>query len=270
MSYERERDVAQRAAREAGQLALQSLGQPGYQQWKGHGDVLVGAVLPIQDHIIQTIRAEFPHDAILAEESDDIPPLDADRLWIIDPIDGSLNFMQGIPHFSIAIALRAEGIFRVGVVYAPATHEMFHALQGQYARLNDEPITVQLLSEGEDAYHRAIVGTDVPGDLQRRQESLNIATLLGGQAVTLNAMGSPALGLCYVACGRYHAYYHTALKPWDVAAAAVILGESGGILTDILGGSWLHSTGGCIATNGIIHGWMVRAAKAVLERHNRQ
>ena len=269
MDYERIRDTAIRASREAGQLALQLLGQPGYQQWKGPGDVLVGSVLPIQDTIINTIRADFPDHAILAEESDDDPPLDSDPLWVVDPIDGSLNFMQGIPVFSIAIAFRHAGSYRVGVVYAPALNEMFHAIQGRYARLNDEPITVQQLSEGEDAYNRAIVGTDWPGEWSHRQDTVNIASLLGGQAVTLNALGSPALGLCYVAAGRYHDYYHTALKPWDVAAASVVLAQSGGVLTDILGGSWLYSTGGCIATNGIIHGWMVRATKAVLERHNR-
>lgn len=267
MSYEQMRDTAVRAARAAGELALQSLGQPGYQQWKGPGDVLVGAVLPIQAKIIEIIRADFPDHAILAEESDEIPPLDSEHMWVIDPIDGSLNFMQGIPYFSIAIAYRAEGIYRVGVVYSPATNEMFHAIHGQYARLNDDPITVQQLSEGEDAYNRAIVGTDWPGDWTTRHNSFNIAALLGNQAVTLNVMGSPSLGLCYVAAGRYHAYFHTALQPWDVAAASVILAESGGILTDILGGSWLYSQGGCIATNGIIHGWMVRAAKSVLERH---
>ncbi|MBI5302219.1 MAG: inositol monophosphatase [Chloroflexi bacterium] len=265
MDYSRALDTAMRAARQAGQLAIASLGNPGSQQWKGPRDLLVESALPIQQRIVDILQTDFPDQAILAEESEEPVPPDADPLWIVDPIDGSLNFSQGVPHFAISIALRDERVYRVGVVYDPCTDEMFHAIQGKYARLNDKPITVQLVAEGESAYDQAIVGTDLPGDMQERQQSLNIATLLATQAIALNAMGSPALGLCYVAAGRYHAYYHTTLKLWDVAAASVVLGESGGVLTDILGGSWLHSTGGYIATNGVVHGWVVRATKAVLE-----
>jgi myo-inositol-1(or 4)-monophosphatase len=196
-------------------------------------------------------------------------PAEVDPLWIVDPVDGSLNYYQGVPHFSISIAYREGGVDQVGVVYDPNTDEMFTAIRGRFARLNGRPITVQQVAEGESAYDQAIVGTDWPGGLQERHQSMNIATLLGTQAITLNAMGSPALGLCYVAAGRYHAYYHTHLKVWDVAAAAVVLGESGGILTDILGGSWLYSNGGYIASNGVIHGWMVRNTKAVLELKRR-
>lgn len=267
MDYQQILQTAQRAAREAGQLALATLGSPGYQEWKGQGDILVGGVLPIQERIIEIIRSDFPDHAILAEESDAPPPADSDPLWIIDPIDGSLNFYQNIPHFAISIAFREADVYRVGVVYAPCVDEMFHAIRGRHARLNDTPITVQQLSEGEDAYNRAIVGTDLPGEFTDRLACLNMATLLSSQAVTITMLGSPALGLCYVAAGRYHAYYHTALKLWDVAAASVILAESGGVLTDILGGSWQHSSGGYIATNGIIHGWLARTTQSVLNRH---
>ncbi|MBI5029378.1 MAG: inositol monophosphatase [Chloroflexi bacterium] len=270
MDYSLMLETAMRAAREAGQIALASIGKPEFQQWKGPRDLLVGSVLPIQQRIIDIIHAAHPDHAILAEESSENglsvgDSNEADPLWIIDPIDGSLNYYQGIPHFAISIAFRSEGVYQVGVVYNPCTNEMFSALHNRFARLNDQPIVIQQVSEGESAYDQAIVGTDLPGGMQARQVSLNIATLLATQAITINVMGSPALGLCYVAAGRYHAYYHTALELWDVAAASVVLSESGGILTDILGGSWLHSTGGYIATNGVIHGWMVRATKAVLE-----
>ncbi len=274
MDYMPMLDTAMRAARAAGQLALASLGRPGYQQWKGQRDLLVGSVLPIQQRIVDMIHSEFPEHAILAEEpamnlveeSEKLSLSDAKPLWLVDPIDGSVNFYQGIPHFAISIAYREDDIYRVGVVYTPSTDEMYHAVQGRFARLNGEPITVQQIFEGESAYDQAIVGTDWPGGMQERQQSLNIATLLATQCITVNAMGSPALGLCYVASGRYHAYFHTALQLWDVAAPSVVLGESGGILSDIRGGSWQHSTGGYLASNGMVHGWMLRNTLVVLDR----
>jgi myo-inositol-1(or 4)-monophosphatase len=266
MDYTPILNAAMRAAREAGQLAMASVGSPGYLQMKGPRDVVVGSVLPIQERIIDIIHSEFPAHSIIAEEGEVYSKDTGNPLWIVDPLDGSLNFSQGIPYFSISIAFRDENVYRVGVVYDPSRNEMFYAIQGLFARLNDEPITVRQFAEGETAYDNAIIGTDLPGGMKERQKSLNIATLLASQCITLTVMGSPVLGLCYVGAGRLHAYYHTALQLWDIAAASVILSESGGVLTDILGGSWQHSTGGYIASNGVIHGWMLRAAQAVL-RH---
>ena len=259
-------DLAVRAAREGGRMALAALGNPLFQQWKDTRDLLVGSVPPIQDQISSLLRAERPDDVIYAEEGAGDPPPAEGVVWIVDPLDGSLNYYQGIPHFAISIALRVDDIYEIGVVYDPCRNELFHAVRGKFSRLNDEPINVQLVAEGETAYDKAFVGTDWPGGMLQRQQSLNIATVLATQCITLSAMGSPALGFCYVACGRLHAYYHTTLQLWDVAAAAVILSEGGGVLTNIVGNSWRHSDGGYIATNGVIHGWLVRTTKAVLGR----
>lgn len=259
-------DTAMRAARDAGAMARASAGKPLYQKWKGARDLVTGSVLPIQQKILDIIHADHPNHAILAEESEEMPSTESDPLWVVDPIDGTLNFAQGIPHFAISIAYREEGVYRVGVVYDPFRDEMFHAVQGRFARLNDENIVVQQVAEGETAYDSAIVGMDLPGAFAERQQSLNIATLMAAQCTALTIMGSPALGFCYVAAGRLHAYFAMALQIWDVTAPSVILRESGGILTDIRGGSWLHTTGGYIASNGVIHGWMYRNALMVLER----
>lgn len=264
MDYSPMLETAMRAAREAGKLVRASAGNPLYQKWKGPRDVVVGSVFPIQQKILDTIKMDFPNHAILTEESDEPPSPDSDPLWIVDPIDGSLNFHQGIPHAAISIAYRDEGVYRVGVVFDPFRDEMFHSIMGRFARLNGESIVVQKVSEGEDAYDKAIVGTDLPGGISERMQGLSMASLLAAQCIGLVIMGSPTLGLCYVAAGRLHAYFAMALQLWDLAAASVILGESGGVLTDILGGSWLHTTGGYIATNGVIHGWMMRAAQTVI------
>jgi myo-inositol-1(or 4)-monophosphatase len=259
-------EVAVRAARESGKIVLARLGDPRYLRWKGHRDVVTGASMEVQDVILAIIRSEFPEHGILAEEGpeDEAMPVDAEHLWIVDPICGSLNFAQGIPHFAISIALRSQGSIRVGVVYDPCRDELFEATIDSPATLNGRVIFVQQISEGLEAFGKAVIGTDWPYGGERREQAVKIMSVFSEQVVECNAMGSPALGLCYVAAGRLHAYWHLDLKIWDVAAASLILQRAGGTLTDARGVTWLYSDGGYIASNSIIHGWTLRSILAVL------
>src|SRR3954447_5952057 len=147
-------EVAVRAATAGGQVALASLGKIDYQRWKGHRDVVTGATMEVQAAILDVLKAETPDFGILAEEGpeDEPLPLDAEHLWIVDPICGSLNFAQGIPYFAISVALRTQGAIRVGVVYDPCRDEMFAATLSGHSTLNGEPIGVQQISEGYDAF----------------------------------------------------------------------------------------------------------------------
>jgi myo-inositol-1(or 4)-monophosphatase len=262
-------ETAIAAAREAGALARARLGEPGYLRWKGIRDLVTGSVLEVQALLLERLRAAFPDHAILAEESADTPPADAEALWLVDPIDGTLNFAQGIPHFAICLGFRRRGVYRLGVVYDPCRDELFHAVRGRGAFLNGQPIVVEQVGEGVEAYERAVVGTDWPAPLERRKEALLVTRLLNVEVLDLSAMGSPALGLCYVAAGRLHAYFHLDLRLWDVAAAGVILEEAGGILTNAVGSSWEHTDGGYLASNGIIHGWMLRGIMPVVQMRDR-
>ncbi|MBF8306137.1 MAG: hypothetical protein HW398_1325 [Acidobacteria bacterium] len=239
--------VAVRAARAGGEVAKARLGDAGYLKWKGERDVVPEATFRVQDAIVSTILAEFPGAGILAEEGpEDAPlPLDAAHLWIIDPICGSLNFAQGIPHFAISIALRSEGNIRVGVVYDPCADELFEATTETPATLNGKNIFVQQISEGTEAWASAIVGTDWPRSGERREQARIIVGFM-------------------MAAGRLHAYWHLDLKIWDIAAANLILQRAGGILTDEKGMSWLFSEGGYIATNGVIHGWALNCIQPFL------
>ena len=259
-------EVAIRAARNGGEVALARLGKPGYLKWKGLRDVTSEASLEVQEAIIATLVAEFPDSGILAEEGpDDAPvPVDAEHLWIVDPICGSMNFVQGIPYFAVSIALRTAGNIRVGVVYDPCRDELFEATTETPAMLNGDKIVVQQISEGSEAWSAAIVGTDWPHGGERRGQARMIVGLMLDQVNALSLMGSPALGLCNVAAGRCHAYWHLDLKIWDLAAAVLILQRAGGILTDIHGNTWLYSEGGYIATNGVIHGWLLNCIHPVL------
>jgi myo-inositol-1(or 4)-monophosphatase len=259
-------EAAVRAAREAGQVALAHLGNPLYFTLKSRRDLLVGASLRVQDTIRAIVKEEFPEDEILAEEGpeDEPLPVGAERLWIVDPIDGSTNFFRGLPIFAISIAFRDASGMRLGVVYDPNRDELFTAVRGQGARLNNERITVDIAGEGEDAYDSSLIGTDLPGDTEGRVNGLRAAMHVGNRMLGLVMLGSPALGLCYVAAGRLHAYFHLKLQLWDVAAAAVILQEAGAIFTNGAGSSWLYSDGSYLATNGRLHGGMLRLLRAAL------
>jgi myo-inositol-1(or 4)-monophosphatase len=247
-------------------VALARLGKTDYMRWKSHRDVVSGGSLEVQDAILDVLRRETPDFGILAEEGpeDEPLPLDADKLWIVDPICGSLNFVQGIPYFGVSIALRTEGAIRVGAVYDPCRDEMFAATLSSRSTLNGETMSVQQISEGYDAFEKAWIGMDWPRDHDRLDKATQIASAMSRQIILLSAMGSPALGVCNVAVGRTHAYWALDLKIWDIAAAALILTRAGGTLTDEHGASWLFSTGGYIASNSIIHGWTLRSMQRVL------
>lgn len=266
MDMNRALEVAIQAAQKGGELARMRLGDPGYVTWKGHRDVVCETSFYIQNTIASTIQAAYPNAGILAEEGpEDAPlPVDAPELWIIDPICGSLNFVQGIPYFAVSLALRAEGNICVGVVYDPCRNELFAATLDGAATLNERRIYVQQFSEGIEAWSSAIVGTDLPHAGVRRQQARTIVGMMMDQVNECSLMGSPALGICNVACGRMHAYWHLDLKIWDIAAPSLILQRAGGVLTDAHGDSWLYSDGGYIATNAIIHGWTVNCIQAVL------
>lgn len=264
--------VAIRAARAGGEVARAHRDDPGFLRWKGSRDLQAGASIDVQTRIVDVIRQEFPDDAFLLEESNDEQPSapygsgdQAERLWIIDPICGSFNFNQGIPLYAVCVGCRAAGRDEIGVVYDPCNDELFQAKYGGGAYLNGQPIFVDQMSEGEDAYKRALVGTDLPGGVEERKKALFVNRSMGPEVTQVWMLGSPALGICYVAAGRLNAYFCLDLQLWDVAAAAVILKEAGGTLTDITGGPWIFSEGGQLASNGVLHGGMLRGIKPALD-----
>lgn len=251
-------ETAIRAARAGGQVALSRLGNPGYQKWKGPRDLFAEAVLDIQASIVRVIRQEFPDHHFLVEESEARQDEQADPLWIIDPIDGSLNFFHGLPLFAICVGFRTGGRYRVGVVYDPCRDELFQAVLNDGAYLNGQPIWVEQFADGLDAFQAAMVGTDLTGGQDEMKRAFQLTRIMATEVLNIRTLGSPALGLCYVAAGRLHAYYGLDhLKLWDIAAAAVILEEAGGVLTDIDGGPWFYAEEGYLATNGAVHGTML-------------
>ncbi len=269
-------ETAIRAARAGGQLALSRLGDPGYQKWKGPRDLLAGAVLDIQERVVDSIRQEFPDDRfLLGEAQTPQASLDSDQgeeerdprsdpLWIIDPLDGSVNFIVGFPVFAVSVGYRAEGVYRVGVVYDPCRDELFQAVVGGGAFLNGKRIGVSQIADTYEALRSAMVGTDWVGSDDEVKRAFQVGRFVADQVLQIRMLGSPSLGLCYVASGRLHAYYGLGhLGLWDIAAGAVILREAGGYVSDIDGEDWVYGGEGCLATNGGIHGRILAVISSV-------
>ncbi|HEX9141726.1 MAG TPA: inositol monophosphatase family protein, partial [Gaiellaceae bacterium] len=261
-------ELATRAAFRAGRLAMSKIGQPGYLKWRGRRDVIVGSAIEVQDVIVNVIREECPNDAILTEEGpeDEVVDVDAERLWIVDPICGSLNFAQGIPLFAVSIALRTSGVLRLGVVYDPMRDEMFSAQVGGPATLNNNPISARSTSFGPEFWDQAWVAADLPHDGPMLLEALRVFGLTAQEVQHQLVLGSPALGICYVAAGRLQAYWTLEARPWDVAAAGVIVQQAGGLITDGDGGSWIHSDGSYVAADAVTHQWSLKIIKTVRQQ----
>src|SRR5215471_4309053 len=269
-------EVAQAAARAGGEIARRRIDEPGqWFTWKRSRDPVVAQAQSVQDAIVATIKAAYPDHAILAEEGpeDEEMPVGADPLWIVDPICGSLNYMHRDPEYGVSVGFLADGAWQVGVVYEPERDATYAAIDGRGARLNDRLINVDQFADGAEAWQRAAVGIDWPSDMEARKEMLTVVTTILPVVESVRVIGSPALGLCYVAAGRLHGYSALDLRPWDVAPAGVILQSAGGTLTNFSGSSWYHAPdGGYVGSNSVVHGRLLQSAQAIiaLRRLNRQ
>ncbi|MDP6121992.1 MAG: inositol monophosphatase family protein [Rhodospirillales bacterium] len=212
----------------------------------------------------ETLRAELtkarPGYGFLVEEAGEIAGTDTSNRWIIDPLDGTTNFLHGIPHFAISIALERDGGLVAGVIYAPIADEMFWAERGAGSYVNDRRLRVSARSKMEDS----VFATGIPFKgvrdhaLFSRQLSAVMAVSAG-----VRRFGSAALDLAYVAAGRFDGFWENGLHPWDVAAGIVLVREAGGLVGDIGGGDDMLHGGSILATNDSFYepsGRMLRGA----------
>lgn len=194
--------------------------------------------------IVKELRRAYPTHAILAEESGAIGkgPL----VWVIDPLDGTHNYLRGIPHFSVSIALLEKGEPVYGVVFDPLRGELFTASKGDGAYLNDRRIRVGK----RENLGGAMIATGFPyRQRQHLDAQLDMTRALLGQAEDIRRSGSAALDLAYVAAGRYDGYFEIGLKPWDMAAGLLLVREAGGRYGDFAGRDGIPASGNIIAGN---------------------
>jgi myo-inositol-1(or 4)-monophosphatase len=202
----------------------------------------------------QVIRAELqrarPAYGLLLEESGRLPGTDTSNLWIVDPLDGTTNFLHGIPHFAVSIALERDGELFAGVIYSPVVDELFLAEKGGGAYVNGRRLRVSARRN----MNESIFATGIPfrglanHELFLRQLGAVMAVSAG-----VRRLGSAALDLAYVAAGRYDGYWENGLCPWDVAAGIVLVREAGGFVSDLSGGRRMLSGGGILAANAELH-----------------
>ncbi len=241
--------VARKAAEEAGGLLLESRGKNREVSHKsGPTDLVTQFDHASQDLIVSKISERFPDHSILAEEEVEIKGNEA--RWIIDPVDGTTNFVYNYPLFSVSIAVEVEGEIKVGVVHLPVLRETFWAVAGEGAWLNGEEIHVS----DTDSFKDSLLVTGFPYEKDLVPQAIETFSKLTRKTRGIRRDGSAAIDLSFVAVGRLDGFWELNLSPWDIAAGSLIVREAGGRVTDYQGGEHdIYHSPGIVASNGLIH-----------------
>jgi myo-inositol-1(or 4)-monophosphatase len=245
--------IGEAVIREAGRYLRDNLGRRVEVSLKGAVDLVTPFDLGAQEILVDRLSAAFPTHGFLAEEGLTRTG-SSDWRWIIDPLDGTTNYAHSFPVFSVTAALECAGRVVLGFVYDPMREEMFMASAGRGAFLNGAAIRVSGVSD----LGASLLATGFPYDL--RTSPVNNMGHWGRFIVRAQAIrrcGSAALDLSYVACGRFDGFWELKLKPWDVAAGALIVAEAGGRVSDFQGAEFRLAAPGILATNGRIHQGML-------------
>lgn len=223
---------------------------------KNHKDFVTDVDTAAEQAIIEVLSKAYPDHAFLAEESGASKNAndETEYTWIIDPLDGTTNFMHGFPQYSISIALSQRGVITQAVIYDPVRNDLFTATKGAGAYLNDKRIRVTKL----DRIANALLSTGyVAGNAKALDEYLKMYGIMAERCHGVRRPGSAALDLAYVAAGRLDGFYEKGLKPWDIAAGSLMVTESGGIVGEFSGESDYLYKGDIIAASPKIFGQMV-------------
>ncbi|NGP45537.1 inositol monophosphatase [Bacillaceae bacterium SIJ1] len=234
---------------------------------KNHLDVVTAIDVLTEKKIIAAIRENFPTHQIISEESQSsverFSLMDADDYsWIIDPIDGTVNFIHDIPHFAVSIGIVKNGEPIAGVVYGPQQGELFSAAQGKGAYLNGKKLSVSRRTMKESLVNTGYASKDWTTDSPLQYELKKIYA----KCRNIKISGSASLDLAYVASGRVDGFWQRNLYPWDLAAGSLLVSEAGGRLSNVVGETFDMKKGHILATNGVIHDELVTMLR---EENNR-
>ena len=249
-------NIAVRAARRAGDLIMRSMNRVHQLEVRSKdvNDFVTEVDLRAEAEIVEAIRTTFPDHGILAEESGRTDSKHGNKnaagedefVWIIDPLDGTTNFIHGFPQFAVSIGLKKRGIMECGVIYDPLRQELFTAARGDGAKLDDRRIRVtkQVTLEG------SLIGTGFPyrANMHWLDAYMGMFKDVTKQAAGIRRAGSAALDLAYVAAGRMDGFWELGLAPWDTAAGMLLITEAGGMVSDLGGNEYQHNGHICVGT----------------------
>lgn len=249
--------VAVDAAHRGGQKLMEHFERTQATKKSQSYNLVTEADIQSEKAIIDTILAAFPNHDILGEESSHLAspnndvPNESEYLWVVDPLDGTSNFVHGIQHFAVSIAMFQNGKPAVGVVLNPATEEVFFAKAGEGATRNGQLISVN----DESNLNETIVGVGFyyDRDTTMRATLDAITRFFEGDIHGIRRLGTASLDLCNVACGRFGAYFEYELAPWDFAAGWLVVTEAGGSVTDCKGLPLKLENSSVLATNNLLH-----------------
>jgi myo-inositol-1(or 4)-monophosphatase len=248
--------AAQKAARglkrDFGEVALLQVSR------KGPADFVSAADKKSEKTIFEELSRARPGYSFLMEESGEVVGADKTHVWHIDPLDGTTNFLHGIPHFAISIGLEREGQMVAGLVYNPVTDEMFVAEKGQGAFLNNQRLRVAQRSDIKEAV--VVCGIPHIGRGDHKLFLQEIAHVMA-QVAGVRRYGAAALDLAYVAAGRFDIYWERGISSWDMAAGSVLVREAGGYVSDVTGHSGYMATGDILAGNEAMQTQLVKLLK---------
>lgn len=241
-------NTAYKAARRAGDMMLRAAGNLSAVKVdsKAFNDFVSDIDRESENIIVGILQEAYPHHKITTEEAGQIGSSKAEYEWIIDPLDGTTNYLHGHPQYAVSMALLHKGVLQEALVYAPERNDLYTASRGQGALLNDRRIRVSARND----LNSCLIGTGFPVVEQSMLDTyLAILKDFIGKTAGARREGAAALDLCAVASGRLDGFFEFNLKPWDIAAGALIVQEAGGIVTDMQGNeSWL-ATGNIVAGN---------------------
>ncbi|WP_420465066.1 inositol monophosphatase family protein [Panacagrimonas sp.] len=242
-------NIAVSAARSAGNFIMRHQDRvPQLQiERKGRNDFVTMVDRGAEREIINTVHKAYPQHAILGEEGGKIG--DNEVVWIVDPLDGTTNFLHGFPHYAVSIGIQVKGRLEHGVIYAPCTQDLYIASRGSGATLNNRKIRVS----GAKDMDQALIGTGVPIRAVNLDAYIPMLRSVVANTAGVRRAGSAALDLAYVAAGRLDAFWELNLKPWDIAAGMVLVQEAGGFTSEIYGQPDPLSTGNILVATPKLH-----------------
>lgn len=258
--------VMERAARKAGRGLARDFGEVERLQvsTKGPSDFVSEADKRAESRIYEVLQEARPTWGFLGEEGGEIAGKDPQHRWIVDPLDGTTNFLHSMPHFAVSIGLERDGEIVAGLIYNPISDDLFTAEKGKGAYLNDTRLRVAARRRLADCV--LINGMPHHGRGDHALFLREAATLMR-KVAGMRRMGSASLDLAWVAAGRADGYWETGLSPWDVAAGIILVREAGGIVRDMKGGQSIFETGSLVAGNDLVVGQTLKALGEAHEAH---